>query len=57
MSVVPLESLYAEQGHFTDLQDFENMERYMLYVACTRTRDHLWVSGLKPGSIFFEDLG
>lgn len=56
-AVLPLESLYAEQGHFTDLQDFENMERYMLYVACTRTRDHLWVSGLKPGSIFLADLG
>lgn len=55
--VLPLESLYAEQGHFSDLQDFENMERYMLYVACTRTRDHLWVSGLRPGSIFLEDLG
>lgn len=55
--VVPYEPKYAEAAQASDLEDIENMERYVLYVACTRTRDQLWVSGLKPGSIFLQDLG
>jgi hypothetical protein len=27
-----------------------------LYVACTRARDRLLVSGIKPGSEFLQDL-
>jgi mRNA-degrading endonuclease RelE of RelBE toxin-antitoxin system len=31
-------------------------ERHLLYVACTRARDHLLVTGLAPGSEFLGDL-
>ena len=32
-------------------------ERHLLYVACTRARDRLLVSGVAPGSEFLDDLG
>lgn len=54
--ILPLESMYVSQGHYSDIQDLENMEKYMLYVACTRTRNHLRISAQSPGSIFLEDL-
>ena len=31
-------------------------ERHLFYVACTRARDRLLVSGLRPGSEFLGDL-
>jgi ATP-dependent exoDNAse (exonuclease V) beta subunit len=31
-------------------------ERHLLYVACTRARDHLLVSAKAPGSEFLADL-
>ena len=40
-----------------DLEEVYNTERHLLYVACTRARDHLLVSGVKPGSEFLADLG
>jgi superfamily I DNA/RNA helicase/mRNA-degrading endonuclease RelE of RelBE toxin-antitoxin system len=39
-----------------DLEDVYNTERHLLYVACTRARDHLLVTGVKPGSEFLEDF-
>jgi len=39
-----------------DLNSIETTERHLLYVACTRARDHLHVSGVRPVSEFFEDL-
>ena len=39
-----------------DLEDVYKTERHLLYVACTRARDHLLVSGAAPGSDFLEDL-
>ena len=40
-----------------DLEDVYKTERHLLYVACTRARDHLLVTGVAPGSEFLEDLG
>lgn len=40
-----------------DLDDVYETERHLLYVACTRARDRLLVTGLKPGSEFLGDLG
>jgi superfamily I DNA/RNA helicase len=40
----------------SDLDDVYETERHLLYVACTRARDRLLVSGVKPGSEFLEDL-
>ena len=39
-----------------DLEEVYNTERNLLYVACTRARDHLLVSGVEPASEFLGDL-
>lgn len=44
-------------GDQADLQEVYETERHLLYVACTRARDHLLVTGVEPGSEFLEDLG
>jgi len=40
-----------------DLQEVYDTERHLLYVACTRARDHLLMSGVDPVSEFLDDLG
>jgi ATP-dependent exoDNAse (exonuclease V) beta subunit len=39
-----------------DLEEVYNTERHLLYVACTRARDHLLVTGVDPASEFLVDL-
>jgi len=39
-----------------DLQEVYDTERHLLYVACTRAREHLHVSGVEPMSEFVDDL-
>lgn len=39
-----------------DLEEVYNTERHLLYVACTRARDHLLVSGVTPVSEFVDDF-
>jgi hypothetical protein len=39
-----------------DLEEVYNTERHLLYIACTRTRDHLLVTSLDPPSEFLDDL-
>lgn len=39
-----------------DLEEVYNTERHLLYVACTRARDYLLVTGVEPGSEFLEDM-
>jgi len=39
-----------------DLEEVYNTERHLLYVACTRARDHLLVTGVDPASEFLDDL-
>ena len=39
-----------------DLQEVYDTERHLLYVACTRARDHLLVTGVRPASEFLQDL-
>lgn len=43
-------------GDDADLQEVYDTERQLLYVACTRARDHLLVSGVKPVSEFLDDF-
>lgn len=38
------------------LDEVMNTERHLLYVAATRARDFLWMSGVTPVSEFFVDL-
>ena len=54
--VIPLESRLAEIADEADLEDTYNTERHLLYVACTRARDHLLVTAVEPGSEFLGDL-
>jgi len=39
-----------------DLEEVYETERHLLYVACTRARDHLLVTGVEPSSEFLDDL-
>ncbi|SIQ12064.1 hypothetical protein [Bosea sp. TND4EK4] len=38
-----------------DLEEVYNTERRPLYVACTRARDHLLVTGIEPAFEFLDD--
>ena len=39
-----------------ELDEVYETERHLFYVACTRARDQLLVSGVEPASEFFADL-
>ena len=54
--VIPLQSRVESIVDEADLEEVYNTERNLLYVACTRARDHLLVSGVKPVSEFLDDL-
>jgi mRNA-degrading endonuclease RelE of RelBE toxin-antitoxin system len=54
--IVPLQLRVEEVGDESDLEDVYQTERHLLYVACTRARDHLLVTGVKPGSEFLADM-
>lgn len=43
-------------GDDADLAAAYDTERHLLYVACTRARDGLMISGIQPGSEFLDDL-
>ncbi|KAB7646111.1 UvrD-helicase domain-containing protein [Polymorphobacter fuscus] len=43
-------------GDDADLATAYDTERHLLYVACTRARDGLMVSAVRPGSEFLDDL-
>ncbi len=55
--VLPLQARIGQVADEADLEDAYDTERHLLYVACTRARDHLLVTGVQPGSEFLEDLG
>ncbi len=40
----------------SDLAEVYGTERHLLYVACTRAREYLFVTGVGAGSEFLEDL-
>jgi superfamily I DNA/RNA helicase len=54
--VIPLQSRLAEVADPGDLEDVYNTERYLLYVACTRARDHLVISSGGVPTEFLSDL-
>jgi superfamily I DNA/RNA helicase len=55
--IIPLQSRIETVTEESDLEEVYNTERHLLYVACTRARDHLLVSGTNPVSEFLGDLG
>ncbi len=54
--VIPLQSRIESVTDPSDLEEVYNTERHLLYVACTRARDHLLVTGVEPMSEFLDDL-
>ena len=54
--VLPLQSRIVTVADEADLEDTYTTERYLLYVACTRARDHLLITGVEPASEFLDDL-
>ena len=54
--VLPLQERIEAVGDDGDLQETYNTERQLLYVACTRARDFLLISGCEPASEFLDDL-
>jgi len=54
--VLPLQQRIATVGDDADLQEAYDTERHLLYVACTRARDHLLVTSVEPASEFLDDM-
>lgn len=54
--VLPDRARLEELGDPADLEAIQDAERHLLYVAATRARDRLMLSGVAPGSEFLDDL-
>lgn len=54
--IVPLQERIETVGDDADLQEVYDTERHLLYVACTRARDHLLVTSVEPASEFLDDM-
>lgn len=54
--VIPSQERIETVTDMADLEDVYNTERHLLYVACTRARDHLLVTSVEPASEFLDDL-
>jgi len=54
--IIPSQERIETVTDISDLEEVYNTERHLLYVACTRARDRLLVSGVDPVSEFVEDL-
>lgn len=54
--ILPLQERIESVSDESDLEEAYNTERHLLYVACTRARDDLLVSGVYPASEFLDDL-
>jgi superfamily I DNA/RNA helicase len=54
--VIPQQKRIETVADDSDLEEVYNTERHLLYVACTRARDHLLVTSVAPASEFLDDL-
>jgi superfamily I DNA/RNA helicase len=54
--VIPSAARIADVADEFELDEVMATERQLLYVAITRARDRVFVSGVTPGSEFLEDL-
>jgi superfamily I DNA/RNA helicase len=54
--IVPLQARIENVGDDADLLDVYETERHLLYVACTRARDHLLITSVEPASEFLDDM-
>lgn len=54
--ILPLQERIETISDEADLEEVYNTERHLLYVACTRARDQLLITGVDPASEFLDDL-
>ena len=54
--IIPSQERIETVADNADLEEVYNTERHLLYVACTRARDHLLVTSVAPASEFLDDL-
>jgi mRNA-degrading endonuclease RelE of RelBE toxin-antitoxin system len=54
--IIPSQERIETVADDADLEEVYNTERHLLYVACTRARDHLLVTSVDPPSEFLDDL-
>jgi superfamily I DNA/RNA helicase len=54
--VLPLDERVADAADEAELDDIYEAERRLLYVACTRAREHLLLTGVTPVSEYLADF-
>lgn len=54
--ILPLQERVETVADESELDEVYETERHLFYVACTRARDHLLISGVAPGSEFIDDF-
>lgn len=54
--VLPLDERVADAADEAELDDIYETERRLLYVACTRAREHLLLTGIAPVSEYIADF-
>jgi superfamily I DNA/RNA helicase len=54
--VIPQSERIESVADDADLEEVYNTERHLLYVACTRARDQLLITGVNPVSEFVDDF-
>jgi hypothetical protein len=54
--IIPLQKRIESSSDEKDLEEVYNTERHLLYVACTRARDYLLITGVDPTSEFLDDM-
>lgn len=54
--ILPLDARIEDAADDAEMDDIYETERRLLYVACTRARDRLMVSGAEPASEYLTDM-
>ena len=54
--ILPLDERVADAADEAELDEIYETERRLLYVACTRARDHLFLTGVEPSSEYMADF-
>lgn len=55
--ILPLDDRIADAADEAELDEIYETERRLLYVACTRAREHLLLTGVRPASEYLDDFG
>lgn len=54
--LLPLDERVADAADEAELDEVYETERRLLYVACTRAREHLFLTGVRPASEYLDDF-